>query len=145
VSKFTSLTISKIRSSFVRLPFPATFSRIVSVLLTYVDRDTLQAWPSQKRLSDHVGCHEKTVKRNLQAARQLGLLKIESVDACELQRRVGGKRRLAPHHRFTIYTIDISHPLWKGSPQDVEQAKGVIKKSTHRGVDERFAAKRQQT
>lgn len=137
MSKDTSMALTKLKNSFIRQPHPQMFSRIVSVLLTYVDRDTLKAWPSQKRLAGQVGCNEKTVKRNLEAARNLGLLTIESVSGEELKLRTSSKKKLPPHHRFTIYTIHMDHPLWKGDGEAVREAKQLIKQSTHKGVDER--------
>jgi hypothetical protein len=113
------------------------FSRIVSVLLSYVDSGSFQAFPSQKRLAQHVGCSEKTIKRNLAAARNLGLLTIESVSGEELRRRVGSKKRLPPHHRFTIYTIHIEHWLWKADEDAIREARLTIKESTYKGVDQR--------
>jgi hypothetical protein len=38
-----------------------------------------------------VGCNEKTVKRNLEADRNLDLLMIESVSGKELKQRTGSK------------------------------------------------------
>jgi hypothetical protein len=137
MSKESGIALTKLKTAFIRQPFPQMFSRILSVLLTYVDSDTVRAWPSQQRIASQVGCNEKTVKRNLQAARALGLLKIESVSAEELRPRVGSKKRLPPHHRFTIYTINVNHSLWKGDAEAVAEARMIIKESTHQGVEKR--------
>ena len=135
--KDSAIAFYNLKKSFIRLPFPTMFSRIVGVLLSYVDRDTRIAWPSQKTLAKQVGCNEKTVKRNLEAARKLGLFMIESVGAEEMKRRVGSKRQLAAHHRFTIYTVDMTNSLWQANDAAIKEAKQVIQQSTHKGVDQR--------
>ena len=137
MSKETNISLYKLRGGFIRQPFPTMFSRIVTVLLTYIDRETHNAWPSQKTLARQVGCNEKTVKRNLEAARKLGLFMIESVGAEEMKRRVAGKIKLAAHHRFTIYTINLQNSLWKANAEEIKRAKQVIQQSTHKGVDQR--------
>lgn len=72
------------------------------MVLIYIDRDTLRAWPSQQRIAWHVGCNEKTVKRNLETARNLGLLRIDGVRAEELGQWIGGGKQLRPNERFTL-------------------------------------------
>lgn len=137
MSKESSMRLGKIKTKFTRQPLPPTFSRIVSVMLTYVDRDTYYAWPSKQKIAKHVGCSEKTVARNLQAIKQLRLFECQTLGSEGMRRRLGD--RFKPGDRsqrlFTLYQLNVNHPLWSG--KGIHEAKDVIRKATHAGISRR--------
>ena len=105
-------------------------------MLSHINRDKLIAWPSQKKIAEEVGCSVKAVTRNLDAAKKLGLITIESVGADELRARTGSTK-VTPGHRYTIYRIDMSHHLWNADPATIREANERIRKSSHQGITER--------
>jgi hypothetical protein len=135
MSKESAIALGKLKAAFRRLPLPDKFSRLVSLLLDHLNRDTLICWPSRGRLAQLMGCSEKTVQRNLRAIRELGLFDLETVGADEMRQRAGNKLKVTDRHTYTIYCLNADHPLWKG--EGLGHAKEVIKSATWRGVAER--------
>ena len=135
MSKESAIALGKLKAAFRRQPLPDKFSRLVTLLLDHLNRDTLICWPSRSRLAQLMGCSEKTVQRNLRAVRELGLFEMETIGADEMRRRVGSKIRVTNRHSYTIYKLNSAHPLWKG--EDFVKAMGIIKSATWRGVDQR--------
>jgi len=136
MSKETGIALGKLRSKLTRQPYPQMFSRVLSVVLSHVNRDKLIAWPSQKTIALEVGCSVKTVKRNLDAAKKLGLITIESVGADELRQRTG-YTKVTPGRRYTIYRVDMSNDLWNADPATIRKANERIRESTHKGITKR--------
>lgn len=136
MSKESSIALGKLKSKLVRQPYPQMFSRVLSVLLSYVNRDKGIAWPSQKKIAQEVGCSVKAVKRNLDAAKKLGLVTIESVGAEELRERTG-YTNVVPGRRYTIYRVNMGHVLWNADPETVREAREQIRESTHKGITKR--------
>ena len=135
MSKESAIALGKLKATFRRLPLPDKFSRLVSLILDHLNRDTLICWPSRGRLAQLMGCSEKTVQRNLRAVRELELFEMETIGADEMRRRVGSKIRVTDRHSYTIYKLNSAHPLWKG--EGLPKAMGIIKSATWRGVDQR--------
>lgn len=135
MSKESAIALGKLKAAFRRLPLPDKFSRLVSLLLDHLNRDTLICWPSRGRLAQLMGCSEKTVQRNLRAIRELGLSDLETIGADEMRRLVGSKLKVTERHTYTIYRLNADHPLWK--EEGLAQAKEVIKAATWWGVQER--------
>jgi hypothetical protein len=133
MSKETGIALGKLRLKLTRQPYPQMFSRVLCVVLSHVNRDKLIAWPSQKTIAQQVGCSVKAVKRNLDAAKQLGLITIESVGADELRQRTG-YTKVTPGRRYTIYRINMSNNLWDADPATIREANERIRISSHKGI-----------
>jgi hypothetical protein len=135
MSKESAIALGKLKAAFRRQPLPDKFSRLVTLLLDHLNRDTLICWPSRGRLAQLMGCSEKTVQRNLRAVRKLGLFEMKTIGADEMRCRVGNKIRVTDRHTYTIYKLNSAHPLWKG--EGLAKAKEIIKSATWRGVETR--------
>lgn len=138
MSQQSAIELGKIKARFQRMPLPAKFSRIVSVLLGYVNKENDVAWPSRKLLASAVGCSEKTVQRNLAAVRRIGIFTVETIGGEEARHRLRLKRA-TDRHLYTLYTLNRKHPLWSGDKEEIQRAKAVIKGLTWRGIAERTA------
>jgi AraC-like DNA-binding protein len=96
--KESAIALGKLKATFRRQSLPDKFSRLVSLLLNHLDRNTYICWPSRRKLAELLGCSEKTLQRNLGAIRELGLFEMETIGADEMRCRVGIKTRVTDRH-----------------------------------------------
>lgn len=141
MSRERSIRLGKIRSQFQKLPLPDKFSRVVTVLLTYVNRETYLCWPSKITLAKNIGCSEKAVARNLKAAKQIGLFDVQTYGHKEMKQLVGSKFNVkaSGQRLYALYKLNENHPLWRG--EGIEAAKTIIKQYSYAGISLRSGKK----
>ncbi len=112
MSKQSSIALGKLRNRFSRLPVANCPYRVISVLLSYCDRDTYQCWPSQATIQKSSGYGRSAVNRALRTIKALNLFTCETVGANEMRSRFPRIKANAKH-LYTVYTINPKSPAWK--------------------------------
>ncbi len=112
MSKQSSVALSKLRNKFLRLPVANCPFRVVTILLSYCDRDTYQSWPSQATIQKSSGYGRSAVNRALRTIKAVGMFTCETVGANEMRRRFPEIKANAKH-LYTVYTLNIDSPAWK--------------------------------